>query len=251
MNEDTLDEIVDLVRSLGPAERQILLRRLRVSGLLPPEETITDRNRLQVAPALGPVRRKPSAPTPGSGQNASSTGLRLRMAGSPPERGATPGRVVIGPPDKDASEPAPHDMAPLPGRAPERPIVLIFDGGSKGNPGLGYGSYALQWPGQPQQLVQLQFGDGMTNNEAEYDTLIAALAALLKRLRAGGVDPQTARLDVRGDSQLVVNQVAGGWKCNEERLRNRRDRVQALLREFGDWRLTHHARENSVRVLGH
>jgi ribonuclease HI len=230
------------------------VRRLRVSGLLPLEEMITDRNRLQVAPALGPVRRKPLGSTPAGkssgGAGASAAGVRLRMAGSQTENGA-PGRVVIGAPDPEAAEPTPHDMAPLPGRAPERPIVLIFDGGSKGNPGLGYGSYALQWPGQPQQLVQLQFGDGMTNNEAEYDTLIAALEALLKRLRAGGVDPQTARLDVRGDSQLVVNQVAGGWKCNEERLRSRRDRAQGLLREFGDWRLTHHARENSVRVLGH
>jgi hypothetical protein len=49
----------------------------------------------------------------------------------------------------------------------------------------------------------------------------------------------------------VVNQVAGDWKCNEERLRTRRDRVRELLRQVGDWRLTHHARENSVRVLGH
>ena len=44
-------------------------------------------------------------------------------------------------------------MSPLPGQAPEQPIEIIFDGGSRGNPGQGYGSYALLWPGLPQQVV--------------------------------------------------------------------------------------------------
>ncbi len=48
----------------------------------------------------------------------------------------------------------PYAMHPVPGQAPERPIVIIFDGGSKGNPGKGYGSYALRWPGQQEQIVQ-------------------------------------------------------------------------------------------------
>jgi ribonuclease HI len=142
-------------------------------------------------------------------------------------------------------------MPPLPGQAPEQPIVIIFDGGSKGNPGLGYGSYALRWPGQPQQVVQLRFGDRVTNNEAEYDTLISALEATLKRLEDSGADPATARLEIYGDSQLVVNQINGQWACNEDRLRVRRDRVLALLNRFGHWRLRHHGREHSVRVLGH
>ena len=142
-------------------------------------------------------------------------------------------------------------MAPLPGQAPERPIAIIFDGGSKGNPGYGYGSYALRWPGQAQQIVQLQFGDNVTNNEAEYDTLLAALEAVLKRLVDLDADPVTARLDIRGDSQLVINQVRGEWKCTEERLRVRRDRARELLQNFGHWQLKYHPRENSVRVLGH
>ena len=142
-------------------------------------------------------------------------------------------------------------MAPLPGQAPERPIQIIFDGGSKGNPGYGYGSYALRWPGQGQQIVQLQFGDGITNNEAEYDTLIVALEAVQRRLVDSGADPATARLDIRGDSQLVIQQVLGKWKCNDERMRRRRDRAREVLATFGTWQLTHHARENSVEVLGH
>ncbi|RIK54761.1 MAG: hypothetical protein DCC57_06315 [Chloroflexi bacterium] len=142
-------------------------------------------------------------------------------------------------------------MAPLPGQAPEQPIGVIFDGGSRGNPGQGYGSYALRWPGQPQQLVQLRFGDRVTNNEAEYDTLIAALEAILKKLHDSGASPASARVEIRGDSLLVVNQVLGTWDVKDPRMQVRRDRARALLEQFGHWQITHHGREHSVRTLGH
>ncbi|RME83998.1 MAG: reverse transcriptase-like protein [Caldilineae bacterium] len=142
-------------------------------------------------------------------------------------------------------------MPPLPGQAPEAPIRIVFDGGSKGNPGQGYGSYAVEWPGEPRQVVRLQFGDMVTNNEAEYDTLIAALEAVLKRLEEQGVDPATAKVEIWGDSQLVVNQVSGAWQCREPRLQPRRDRVRALMARFGQATLRYHPREQSVEELGH
>jgi len=166
-------------------------------------------------------------------------------------RSPVSGKVIVGTLD-DKSRPAdPHIMQPLPGQAPEQPIAIIFDGGSKGNPGQGYGSYTLRWPGVQQQIVRLRFGDRATNNEAEYDTLIAALEAVLKRLQDNGASPATATLDIRGDSLLVVNQVQGKWQCKEERLQSRRDQARQLLQHFGHWQLTHHDRENSVRALGH
>lgn len=269
-----LDIIVELVQQLTPEERRLLMQRLRVSGLLPPSTLLTDQNRLDVAPSMGKLatarHADPSAAsaqsTPSGASSTSATAgvvdrplakggsaaLPLRMAGSGDTGNRrTSGKVVIGAPDHKDLVLDPHVMTPLPGQAPEQPIVIIFDGGSKGNPGYGYGSYALRWPGQPQQIVQLQFGDNVTNNEAEYDTLIGALEAVYKRLRETGVDLLTAKLDIRGDSQLVVSQVHGEWKCTEDRLRTRRNRVRTLLREFGAWELTHHPRENSVRILGH
>jgi ribonuclease HI len=283
-----LETIVSLIRRLTPAARRQLLRRLRLSGLLPAETEQTDRNRLTVAPALGeqaershplsndrraaPSPSRTTAPlTAGAPAGASGNARTPASGGSPsapPANSAAPlalhmaatdaptgrrvnGKVVIGVPDNKENSLDPHAVAPLPGLAPEQPISIVFDGGSKGNPGLGYGSYALRWPGQPQQIVQLQFGDGVTNNEAEYDTLIAAVEAVLKRLRDIKADPTTAHVDIRGDSQLVINQVTGEWKCSEERLRPRRDRVRNLLRELGHWQLIYHPRENSVRILGH
>ena len=61
--------------------------------------------------------------------------------------------------------------------------VLVFDGGSKGNPGQGYGSYAIiRAQDRAQRVERLDFGDGYTNNEAEYDSLIAGLQDLLRRI---------------------------------------------------------------------
>jgi ribonuclease HI len=239
-NPPSIDAIVAAIQLLSPEERRRLQRRLRISGLLVPEAAITDQQKLRIAPALG------------------TGGVRAATAAAPPAktlptdyRTPVSGRVVIGAPADRSAALDPHAMPPLPGQAPEQPIQLIFDGGSKGNPGQGYGSYALRWPGAPEQKVKLRFGDQVTNNEAEYDTLIAALEGVIKRLRDSGADPATARLDVRGDSLLVINQVLGKWQAKEARLQTRRDRVRELFKSFGNWRLTHHDRANSVEVLGH
>jgi len=130
--------------------------------------------------------------------------------------------------------------------------VLIFDGGSKGNPGWGYGSYAIiRAQDGAQRLERLDFGDNYTNNEAEYDTFIAALQDLLQRIEQAGRQPQEFALEVRGDSTLVINQVQGTWKAKEPRMRERRDRCLRLLRRFGQIKLKTQPREESVRVLGH
>lgn len=127
------------------------------------------------------------------------------------------------------------------------PIRIIFDGGSIGNPGKGYGSYQLTVRGKPEAPARLDFGGGYTNNEAEYDTLIAALEAVATRAK----DPRRVQLDIRGDSQLVIKQITGVWKIKEPRMQERVRRVHALLKQFGGWSATWHDRSNSVEALGH
>lgn len=130
--------------------------------------------------------------------------------------------------------------------------VLIFDGGSRGNPGWGYGSYALiRVQDGAERIERLDFGDGYTSNEAEYDSLIAGLEDLLSRIEEAGRQPRDFRLEVRGDSALVINQLQGRWKAREPRMRERRDRCLPLLRRFGAVQLKAQPREESVRVLGH
>ena len=261
--EAKLTALAEAIQELTPDQRRRLLRRLRTSGLLDNDELLSDRDPLRIAPALGldAQRRARRA-----GEKPRASGPKLVPANPPsesrpsathpitaksePYRSAVSGKVVKGAPD--ISTPLePHGMAALPGQAPEQPIVVIFDGGSRGNPGQGYGSYALRWPGQSQQIVQLRFGDRVTNNEAEYDTLIAAIEAILQRLEDSGATTKSAKVEIRGDSLLVVNQVKGLWEAKEARLQVRRDRVRELLESFGAWKLTHHDRENSVQTLGH
>lgn len=134
---------------------------------------------------------------------------------------------------------------------PQQRVSIVFDGGSKGNPGPGYGSYQVTWNGDADPVQRLTLGRQLTNNEAEYDTLISALAAVVRELEQHGQDPSQVTLQVRGDSQLVINQVTGRWQASEPRMRERRDAVRQLLARFGRSRVRYQPRQQSVDVLGH
>jgi ribonuclease HI len=145
------------------------------------------------------------------------------------------------------------DRKANPSRQPPEPdYVLIFDGGSRGNPGWGYGSYAIvRTQDGAQRLKRLDLGDSYTSNEAEYDTLIAALEYLLGRIKEVGRQAGEFALEVRGDSSLVINQLTGRWRAKDARMQSRRDRCLSLLGRFGSVDLQTQPREESVRVLGH
>lgn len=90
-------------------------------------------------------------------------------------------------------------MTFIPGNNPlSSDYVIVFDGGSLGNPGVGYGSYALLTRNGHRAVQRLSLGEYVTNNEAEYDTLIAALRDLIGRIEASGRDPSAYTLEVRG-----------------------------------------------------
>jgi ribonuclease HI len=130
-------------------------------------------------------------------------------------------------------------------------IEIVFDGGSLNNPGHGYGSFRLTFEGEPPQLVRMDFGSPVTNNEAEYRALIGGLDHALRELRARGVDPKAARVQVRGDSQLVLRQVGGEWKVKMPHLQPLRAQAAELVAQFGTVALTWQPRAASVRILGH
>jgi len=127
-------------------------------------------------------------------------------------------------------------------------LVLHFDGGSLGNPGPGYGSFEITMPDGRPVRKRLDFRATLTNNEAEYRTLIAGLEAIHGLL---GEDVGRLSLEVRGDSQLVGQQLSGQWKATEPRMRALRDQARELLGHFRRWRFVHVPRRESVRKLGH
>lgn len=130
--------------------------------------------------------------------------------------------------------------------------TIVFDGGSKGNPGLGYGSYQITRVRDGKSRIRrLEYPGEKTNNEAEYLTLIHALEELANGIQKAGRDPHEFSLEIKGDSQLVIRQVEGQWKVHEAHLKPLRDQAQGLLRQFGQAKLTWHRRAKSVETLGH
>lgn len=128
---------------------------------------------------------------------------------------------------------------------------MLFDGGSRGNPGPAYGSYRLKLPGAvTPRLGRRTFGR-MTNNEAEYASLIAGLEDLAEALKQARIPAQQVRLEVRGDSQLVLAQLAGDWRVRNPRLQEYWVRAHDLLAEYESVAFQRVPRWRVVRVLGH
>ncbi|GAA3440787.1 bifunctional RNase H/acid phosphatase [Planomonospora venezuelensis] len=105
--------------------------------------------------------------------------------------------------------------------------VVEADGGSRGNPGpAGYGA-VVRDAADGQILVEDAAAIGTaTNNVAEYRGLVAGLRALLELAGDG------AAAEVRMDSKLVIEQMAGRWKIKNEGLRPLAMEAGALARRL-------------------
>ncbi|MCS7285921.1 MAG: ribonuclease HI family protein [Anaerolineae bacterium] len=132
----------------------------------------------------------------------------------------------------------------------EAHYTIIFDGGSEGNPGPGYGSYAIITKTGRKRFYRLTFGE-MSSNEAEYRALASALSELISIIEGAGRSPEEFTLEVQGDSALVINQVLGLWKAREQNLKELRDEVRRLLGRFKAWRLVKVPRTQVKKKLGH
>ena len=94
-------------------------------------------------------------------------------------------------------------------------LRLYADGGSRGNPGpSAYGAviYRVHENGEEELLAELsEYLGSTTNNQAEYQGLVAALN------KAHKLDPK-AKIEVRMDSELVVKQMKGEYNVKNKEL---------------------------------
>jgi ribonuclease HI len=75
------------------------------------------------------------------------------------------------------------------------------------NPGIGTYAYVIYRDGELVGQDAGFVGEGVTNNEAEYEALVRGLKAVL---------PYSAEpVVVMSDSQLLVNQMSGKWKVKK------------------------------------
>lgn len=84
----------------------------------------------------------------------------------------------------------------------------------------------------------LQLGPG-TNNDAEYQALLAGLRHALRR----GI----RRLKVVGDSELILRQVSGEWMCRSKSLQKLCEEAQVLVACFTRIDFQHIYREGNKR----
>ncbi|KKU86703.1 MAG: hypothetical protein A2667_02870 [Candidatus Wildermuthbacteria bacterium RIFCSPHIGHO2_01_FULL_47_27] len=96
-------------------------------------------------------------------------------------------------------------------------IIIYTDGGARGNPGPGaMGAVFCDAKGTILKKYGEYLGDKITNNEAEYRAVIFAL----KKAKSlfGKEKMRVAEIEVRSDSELLVNQLNGKYKILEETL---------------------------------
>ena len=127
-------------------------------------------------------------------------------------------------------------------------VAQYFDGGSRGNPGTaGCGAVVFFDPQNHDSLrnpnshiTAYSYLGVATNNDAEYEGL---LLGLLLAYNAG-----VTRLNVRGDSQLVINQLTGAYNAREPRLQRLLSLARQMLRRFRHGTTSEHVYREMNRV---
>jgi dinuclear metal center YbgI/SA1388 family protein len=117
---------------------------------------------------------------------------------------------------------------------------LFVDGGARGNPGPAGIGVRLETPdGEVVEELADAIGTA-TNNQAEYEALIAGLELALDR----GV----RELEVFADSELVVRQMNGEYRVKDAKLQPLHARAQQLFRELPAARIRHIPREQNAEA---
>ena len=96
-------------------------------------------------------------------------------------------------------------------------IIIYTDGGSRGNPGKA--AIGVVFCNEREQVIKKfgeYLGDNLTNNEAEYQAVIFAI----KKFKAlfGKKIAEVSEIEVRSDSELLVKQVTGKYKVEDEKI---------------------------------
>ncbi|XP_057463265.1 uncharacterized protein LOC130753291 [Actinidia eriantha] len=116
---------------------------------------------------------------------------------------------------------------------------LLFVDGSSNQHSCGAG-LVLQTPTSEQMEYALRIGFKATNNEAEYEALLAGL-----RMATGlGVDS----LDAFSDSQLVVNQVQGEYFAKDSRMIAYLDEVKIMMGKIKNFKICQIPKEENKQA---
>lgn len=98
---------------------------------------------------------------------------------------------------------------------------IFTDGACQPNPGqMGIG-VVVEWQGTNPEIISKGIGHG-TNNIAEYTALLEALQFIK--------DNSIRVAEINSDSNLMVNQVNGSWRCKDSTLLKLCEKAQKRIK---------------------
>ncbi|MDE3077425.1 MAG: reverse transcriptase-like protein, partial [Chloroflexota bacterium] len=131
--------------------------------------------------------------------------------------------------------------SPSPGGTPSpscaKRLHIFTDGGSRGNPGPGAWAAVISNERGKKLRELSRYLGVVTNNQAEYHALIAALTA------AGDYRPEA--VSVFMDSELIVNQMTGRYQVRHPNMRPLYEQARALAAAFPTIRFEHVPRDRN------
>ena len=123
-------------------------------------------------------------------------------------------------------------------------IIIYTDGGSRGNPGKA--AIGVVFCNEKEQVIKKYgeyLGDNLTNNDAEYQAIIFAL----KKFKAvfGKKIAQVSDVEIRSDSKLVVKQLGGQYRLENENIQKFFIEIWNLKFDFKSVKFKHIPREKN------
>jgi ribonuclease HI len=123
-------------------------------------------------------------------------------------------------------------------------FIIYTDGGSRGNPGkAAMGVVFCNEMGQEVKKYGEYLGDGLTNNDAEYQAIVFAL----KKFKAlfGKTLTKNTEIEIRSDSELVVKQLNGEYRLENPKIQQFFIEIWNLKFDFKSVRFKHIPREKN------
>ncbi|XP_075475762.1 uncharacterized protein LOC142511450 [Primulina tabacum] len=118
----------------------------------------------------------------------------------------------------------------------EEEVWRVFVDGASSLAGCGVGVVIISLPGERMKLA-LRIDSRVTNNEAEYETVLAGIRAA----REVGA----SRIIMYSDSQLTTQQIKGVYEANDDRMLKYLQLIKAHAEGFADWSIEQIPREEN------
>lgn len=118
--------------------------------------------------------------------------------------------------------------------------MIRTDGAARGNPGPAGAGWVIETAAGEVVEEGCAFLGSMTNNQAEYEALLRALAS--------AAPDRDTELEIYSDSELVVRQLNGVYRVRDDKLKDRFIAVAQALRRAGHAEVRHVPRAENVRA---